>query len=138
MFFRAATLDGALTMLGAMLGVGGLTLPADYADNLGGLPGRLGIDYAHDSAIALGDWALAGVPLIAAAAAIAFLAPNTNRIFLAGDPFYATGQARAPVPPRPGWLAWRPGPAQAALVLLAFAVAVFHAGTISEFLYFQF
>jgi len=81
---------------------------------------------------------VAGAPLIAAAAAVAFLAPNTNQMFLSGDPAYEAGYGGALGRARPRWLVWRPQPWRAAAAAGAFAAALLYASTISEFLYFQF
>ena len=137
-FFRATTLGGALEIAGAMLGIGGLSLPADFADEIGRAPERLGLVYAHAAHVPLRDWALAGAPMIAAAAALALLAPNTNQVFLSGDPAYREGYGGAVEPPRWRALIWRPGVPQAGAALAAFAAALLYASTISEFLYFQF
>jgi hypothetical protein len=130
-FFRAATLQGGLTMAGAMLGAGPI-LPADWARQLGGLAPAAAFGGPH--LFLLKTWALEGAPMLLAALALALLAPNTNRVFLAGDRFYAS-LALAPAPPV---LRWRPAPGPAAAVSLLFVCAVLYASTISEFLYFQF
>lgn len=135
-FFRATTLEGALEITHAMLGGDGLSLPAEFAARLGGLPERLGLAFEDRPAhIALGAWARTGVPFLLVAAALAFLGPNTAQIFLRGDPFY--GQDAEPAP-RVAALRWHPGVAQAVAVSVLFIASLLFASTISEFLYFQF
>ena len=135
-FFRATTLGGALEIAGAMLGLDGFSIPANYAANLGSIVPRLGLHYAHDSVVGLGAWARTGVPVIAVAALLAFALPNTVQIFLSGD---AANKRRYPsLPPRLRTLTWVPRPAYACVAAAAFALSLIYASTISEFLYFQF
>lgn len=137
-FFRATTLDGALEIAGAMLGIGGFTMPANFAGDFGALVPRAGMHYAHDSVLPLKDWVLTGVPMIGAAALLAFTLPNTVQIFLSTDAEYRQRYANLPPAPRLPVAAWTPKPAFAVLAGAAFAVSLVYASTISEFLYFQF
>lgn len=137
-FFRATTLDGALEISGAMLGIGGFSIPVNLATALGGIVPRLGLHYANDSVIGLGSWALTGVPVIAVAALLALLLPNTLQIFLSGDADYQHRYTNLPPPPRLRALSWKPRFAYACLAVAAFALSLIYSSTISEFLYFQF
>lgn len=137
-FFRATTLDGALEIAGAMLGIGGFSIPADYASNIGGVVPRLGLSYAHDSVIGLGAWAFTGVPVIAVAAGMAFVLPNTVQIFMSGDAAYTRRYANVPPRPRMGVLSWQPRMTYACMVAAAFGLSLIYTSSISEFLYFQF
>lgn len=137
-FFRATTLEGALEITGAMLGVDGVTVPAPYAKALGGLVVPLGLGTVGDSVLFLRDWALTGVPMILAAAGIAFFLPNSIQIFLHADAGYRRVYSNLPQPARWQALRWAPNALYAGGVVAAFALSLVYASTISEFLYFQF
>lgn len=137
-FFRATTFNGALEIVQAMLGIGGFSLPADFAAHLGSLPTRIGLSYAHASVLGLKDWALTGVPFIGMAGLAALILPNSAQIFLAGNARYRQLYANLPAPPRLRLLSWTPHPAMAGMAAACFALALIYASTISEFLYFQF
>ncbi len=137
-FFRATNLDGALEMAGAMLATDGISVPADYREDLGGLPALLGASYEARSVIGLGEWVKTGAPLILVAGLLAILAPNTNQIFLSREPYYREAYPGLLTEPRLSWLVWRPQPAKAALLFIAFVVILFYPRSPSEFLYFQF
>ncbi|MCW5751309.1 MAG: MBOAT family protein [Alphaproteobacteria bacterium] len=120
-FFRAETLDGALAILRGMIGLGGL------AEGRRLLPGT-------------GDIVFCALAL-AAAAAIAFLAPNTAEIMRRYRPaLLETLRGSRPAGGRLfRWLVWRPSLPWAVAVggAASFAVAAIF-GWQSEFLYFQF
>lgn len=136
-FFRATTLGGAAEILGSMLGLGGADVPADYARRLGGLPERLGLSYGAPAVLGLGDWVTVGVPTLVAALLLALLAPNTNQIFLANDPYYRDRMGPMLRPARPA-IAWRPDLRRAALAFALFVAALLYPTAPGEFLYFQF
>jgi D-alanyl-lipoteichoic acid acyltransferase DltB (MBOAT superfamily) len=137
-FFRATTLDGALEISGAMLGIGGFSIPANYATSFGDIVPRMGLSYAHDSVVGLGRWTLIGVPVITAAALLAFALPNTVQIFLSGDAAYKRRYTSLPPPSRFRFLSWGPRPAYACMAVATFALSLIYSSQISEFLYFQF
>lgn len=134
-FFRATSLDGALTLTEAMFGLDGISFPANYAKHFGSLPIEFGFVYAHESHIDLRDWALFGVPFIFCSALIAFIAPNTAQIFLSEDSFYSAEVKR---PEKSFVPTWEPSLTWAAVISLILVISVLFASTISEFLYFQF
>lgn len=136
-FFRATTLQGALEIVGAMLGIGGFTIPTGYAAELGNIVPKVGLIYAHDSVMGIGEWALQGVPVIGIAVVLAFALPNTAQIFLSGDDTHQRIYKHVP-PPRLRVLQWAPRPIHACLAIVTFALSLIYASTISEFLYFQF
>lgn len=137
-FFRATTLEGALEISGAMMGIGGFSIPTNYAASFANIVPLMGLNYAHDSVVDLDAWALTGVPMIAVAALLAFALPNTVQIFLSGDAAYKRRYTSLPPPPRFQFLSWRPRPTYACITVVTFALSVVYASTISEFLYFQF
>ncbi len=137
-FFRATTLPGALEMTGAMLGIGGLSLPANYIDNLGALPQQFGMTYAHSSVLDLRKWAEEGVPLIVMALALALLAPNTNQMVLAQDPAYKANYGDSLPAPRWRLLTWQPTLWTGVAMTVLGIWVMLNLGNISEFLYFQF
>jgi alginate O-acetyltransferase complex protein AlgI len=125
-FFRAETLDGALTMLRAMAGfadaaAGRMYVPSDT------------LRFA-ELQIALGAKAQAGVALamIAAGLLIALMLPNTPQIFGYHE------VRRAPEASARLRLRWRPNATWAVIIAAAFTVCLFGMWQRLEFLYFQF
>lgn len=122
-FFRAASLSGALHMLAAMTGAGGgqaRPYQPDGVLQLAGLP------------IFVGGAGLQAIGLaLSFAALLATLAlPNVPQIFRYRE------FRRAPE--KPLWLCWRPDGRWALIIALAFALALFGMWQRLEFLYFQF
>jgi hypothetical protein len=133
-FFRATSVDGALTLLGSMSGSSGITVPEFYSEYLGSYGQTLqslGLSFAGPGHVQPRDWALTGVPLVLAAGAIAWLMPNTNQIFTLIDSSSVQS----------GWsqmFVWRPCLIWLVAMLAIFCTAILFASAISEFLYFQF
>lgn len=136
--FRAETLDGAGAMLGAMYGVGGFTLPADYLSMLPSLAGplaALGVSAGGDQVL----WALSKLEMVltlSVGLVIALAMPNTARLF----DLVAAGESR-PDPGavvHPSSLRWQPRPAWALVALVMFGACLVSMTRVSEFLYFQF
>ncbi len=130
-FFRAPSVDAALSMLGSMLGLHGAVLPpglglsgAGGGDAVGaGMPGTWSDNGRRAAAAA---W-LAGL------FAIVWFMPNTQQIFAAARPVLDR------ITPGPiAWLRWRPSVGWAIALGLAGVVAVLSMGGSGEFLYFQF
>jgi hypothetical protein len=120
-FFRAPSVDAAVSMLGAMTGRHGIgpLAPSASASIAGTWDGA-----AHDAA--QGAW-------LAALFAIVWFLPNTQQIFASARP--ALGR----ITPGPmAWLRWRPGMGWAIVLGLGGVVAVLSMGGTSEFLYFRF
>lgn len=122
-FFRAATMTGALAML---KGMGG------------GMGGGSG-DYVHNGVITLMGLAFAagvagaftfGAVLTAAGLAIAFVLPNVPQIFRYRE--YRRAPDRTP------WLRWKPNLRWALVTGVTLTLALFGMWQRMEFLYFQF
>lgn len=135
-FFRAASLDGALHMLAAMFGVGGLMLPESYFAHsgfLGSWLGQLGVRFEGTPAFFAGKTQYA---LLAGLTAAVLLLPRVRDLFAKDAP------GLDPYPPPPArstaFLTWRPNLSWALLLALAFAASVYFLRRDSEFLYFQF
>lgn len=137
-FFRASTLDSALTLIYAMAGGNGISLPAVAERYLGGA-GMSGLRFDGMFHNGLADW-WGGVAFLISAAAIVWLAPNTQQIF---DRFQPTLDGHTFVDGaslRWRWYCWRPTPMNAVFCSISFAIVVvaLTVGSYSEFLYFQF
>ncbi|MGC2856379.1 MBOAT family O-acyltransferase [Novispirillum sp. DQ9] len=135
-FFRAETFGGALTILGAMAGGNGLTVPAPLASLLERiLPHWIAVTsgtatpHIHDGG---GTLALAQVALVGA---IALFAPNTQQILWAYRPGLGTRAASRPAA-RP-WR-WRLHGGWAAAAASIAALAILGMSEKNEFLYFNF
>jgi D-alanyl-lipoteichoic acid acyltransferase DltB (MBOAT superfamily) len=121
-FFRAATMNGALTMLQAMIGV---SVPGNVYQHDGiirviGLPLPIGADAVFALLAAM----------VALGLAIVLALPNIPQIFRYREFRHA--------PEAASWLAWRPSLAWAVVTALAFTAALFGMWQRLEFLYFQF
>jgi hypothetical protein len=135
-FFRATTIEGALTLLGSMSGLSGITVPQFYSEYLGGHGQTLqsfGLSFAGPGHVQPRDWALTGLPLVIAAGALAWLVPNTNQIFRLIEPSPA-----ATMSTYSRLFQWRPSAIWLAAMITIFGTAILFASAISEFLYFQF
>lgn len=111
--FRAANLDAARLMFGGLVSL-----------QMGEVPIELD---------------LAGLVVLAAAAAIAFLAPNVIALMRTVDPVLPVRGYPATQPRTDGGgLVWRPGPVVALLVAGLFVVTTTRLSAPSEFIYFQF
>jgi alginate O-acetyltransferase complex protein AlgI len=110
-FFRAADMGTAVAMLRSMFGFNGVDLQYAFANEL----------VRRDSAL---RW-------VVGAALIAWLAPNTQQLFVrhapSVDPVHGARRLR-----------WTPGLRWALGVNLLALVSLYHMNRISEFLYFQF
>lgn len=132
--FRPTSLDGGMNMLRTALGFNGVTMPEVFAVYLGGFADTLrsiGIIFAGPSHVSAGDWALSVTPLVALSFLIVWALPNTNQLFLSQIEDYS-------VAPPARIRAWQPGLIGFAVTASTFLLALLFAGTISEFLYFQF
>jgi len=107
-FFRAASLDDAFTLLGGMAGLRGAVWPDAGA-----------IRVVHLALL----WA------------IVWWAPTTQAIMAGAEPALGYRRARGDAP---AWLAWRPSPAFAVAVGVVTLFGVLGINRYSEFLYFQF
>lgn len=137
-FFRATTFEGALTMLQAMFGFNGLSLPDRLAPALGHLTtltgGWVTFEGIQVNAFPQGStaaaWALA-------AALIAVLAPNVCQIMRRYRPAFETYPNELKIL-RTRYLAWRPTRPWALLIAVMGFWTLANLTRVSEFLYFQF
>jgi D-alanyl-lipoteichoic acid acyltransferase DltB (MBOAT superfamily) len=120
-FFRAPSVDAALSMLGGMTGWHGLGPLVPQAGPA--IAGAWG-DAARNAAEAA--WLIALF-------AIVWCLPNTQQIFESARPVLDR------ITPGPlGWLRWRPAPGWAVALGVGAVVAVLSMGGSGEFLYFRF
>lgn len=127
-FFRASSLDAALSMLEAMAGINGASLPAAFAPALGGLREpleALGVEFSLGG----GSQFVSTYGWVIALSLVVFLAPNTQEIMRRGQPAPAESQPR---------VAWRPSVRWAVLMSLVAMAGILSLSHPSEFLYFQF
>ena len=132
-FFRAHTLDGALTILGGMAGLHGATLPAAIGLHLGGLAdwlGKLGVEFTAGG----GREFMMNYLWIAALLPIVFLMPNTQQIMGHYQP--ALSCPSDPLPKHKHH--WEPRPIWGMVMAAALAAGLLSLTKPSEFLYFQF
>ena len=131
-FFRAPDTGTALGVLAAMAGRNGISLPSGMA-KFQGLWHALGLR-AEYHGIATVDVGGPGLPMLAAAILIAFLAPNTQEIFDHYEPcsdriFQLQGKRS---------FRWRPAPGWSLVFVLLFFSCLLSMNRVTEFLYFQF
>lgn len=135
-FFRAETLGGAQSLLSAMFGQGAIYLPEfmmRLLSPLARLLDMLGVQASHMALYGGKDQLL----VLAGAACLAFLLPNTQQIVSAfHQPQGQTPQAQMPRFAR--WIVWRPSGLQAVIVGALGALCFFALARNSTFLYFNF
>jgi len=134
-FFRASSIDAAIRMLGAMIGMNGVSLPAAFAPAFGSLQGPL---EALGVAFTLGGGGqfLSTYGWIIALSLVVFVAPNTQEIMRCWRPVLddaSVSGSRASA-----WYSWRPSVRWAALMSLVAIAGILSLSHPSEFLYFQF
>ena len=131
-FFRAKSLDGALAVMRAMLGLNGVTLPDAIALHIGAAASwlrRIGVVFTPGGGrnfIVNYVWVLVLLPIV-------FLAPNTQQIMERYKP--ALGQIGNG---KPAIFAWSPRLGWALLMAVILASGLLSISHPSEFLYFQF
>ena len=134
-YFRAPDLPTANRMVLAMLGQTGVALPSSLLPALGPLGAWLqsiGVGAASGGgAVFIQTWAWVSV-----AAAIAFLAPNTQEIMARSGA--ALDHSPDPTPPAPAPWLWAPTRRAAVLAGALLALGVLALSRPTEFLYFQF
>jgi D-alanyl-lipoteichoic acid acyltransferase DltB (MBOAT superfamily) len=133
-FFRAASVDAAWSMLQGMAGLNGVTVPAVFAERLAAFQPVLTALGVHFGTLPY----FAGeeqIAWIAALFAIAFFAPNSNQFM----GYAALGYARGLEAWRSGaWLRWSPTRGWAVATACILLYTLTQMSHISEFLYFQF
>jgi len=136
-FFRAPSVDAAISLLAGMVGMHGiepLGLPAGMIGQLGGLGDYL---IGHGRLISIGpaDFASTICQLLwlASLYGVVWFAPNSQEMITQFSPAVGRMHAR-PV----GWPVWQPTRGWALGLGIAATVAVLAIGGTSEFLYFKF
>jgi D-alanyl-lipoteichoic acid acyltransferase DltB (MBOAT superfamily) len=132
--FRPRTVDGMKVMWNTALGFNGVALPEIFAAYFGDTAEyfrAIGVQFSGPAHVSIGAWSLEVLPLMLISAFIIWVLPNTNQLFLSLIPDYETDPARIKVTWRPTWIGY-------AATATTFMLAMLFAGTISEFLYFQF
>ncbi len=142
-FFRAADVDAALSMLEGMAGLNGIALPnamvARLAPGMSDLLLRLGVERSMSGGAQF-IWTYLWIAVLLG---LALIAPNTNQIMhafeRAGDQFAADPrQAIEPFRELAQKMTWRPGVSSAFPVAIASVLGLLALSNVSEFLYFQF
>lgn len=138
-FFRAKSFDGALTVLSAMAGSNGISLPRAFATGLGDMSGWLaayGFDYRGMFRNGLASWQDA-LMLLLVASSVAFLAPNTQQLLIRYRPAFETYRDEI-TKYRNGWLEWSPSVRYGIATALLLLYALGDLTDELEFLYYQF
>lgn len=137
-FFRAADLAAAMTLLRGMAGLNGVALPNALAVRLGDLwtlLSQVGVGtYLGGGQSFLGTWTWITVLLL-----LTLFMPNSQQIMVLTDPVLAPyGEANPDHPQRSSLLAWRPTRVWAIAIGVAGTAGILALTRVSEFLYFQF
>ena len=134
-FFRATSLDGALTVLSGMFGVNGVELPSNWLSRwglVGDWLSRHGVRFVDTTTFAgrsVLNWIAVGL-------AVAWLLPNTQELMGRYAPALDYRGDRAI---RSSRLYWQPTPAWTAFAVVVAVLALLYMSTgFSEFIYFQF
>ena len=130
-FFRATSLEDALSILRGMAGLNGASLPASLAPYLGparGLLERSGLGFHLGG----GSHFVYQYLWIAALLPVVMLAPNTQEILGRFQPALNFARGAAPR------LSWRPTARWAAVAALLTVCGLLSLTRVSEFLYYQF
>jgi alginate O-acetyltransferase complex protein AlgI len=128
-FFRAHSFTQAWVILEGMAGVRGLGLPIALSSTLA----RIGLHAPGQFVSLPGQLSYTGpICYVAAAAAIAFFAPNVDEIFRAAERYSDQSGAKA------GKRIWSPSPTWAFATAVLLAASILNLSGLSEFLYFKF
>jgi D-alanyl-lipoteichoic acid acyltransferase DltB (MBOAT superfamily) len=134
-FFRAADLATASSMLASMAGLNGLSIPKRFADTGVSLAGALSFDGFLPHDIIAYELRPFVIPWIAALVLACWILPNTWELMLRYRPAILIYAGRIAA----GRWAWRPTAAWTAATAAALVIALLGMGDgVSEFLYFQF
>ncbi|MGB0867918.1 MAG: hypothetical protein ACPGSC_15510, partial [Granulosicoccaceae bacterium] len=135
-FFRAESLDAALTVLAGMLGGEGFVIPAHWQMYFGPAASAvqsIGFEFGELNYLNR----ISALPLIGLCIAIAIWMPNTQQIMHRFDPALMTDKKQR-IAPAIGLLSWRPNLLWVTVISVMAAWAVFGSTTTSQFLYFNF
>jgi alginate O-acetyltransferase complex protein AlgI len=133
-FFRASSFDAALSMLEAMAGINGASLPMAFAPALGGLREpleALGVEFSLGG----GSQFVSTYGWVIALSLVVFLAPNTQEIMRRRLPDLNDAHAPAGSQAR---VVWRPSVRWAVLMSMVAIAGILSLSHPSEFLYFRF
>jgi len=137
--FRAESLDGAMAVLGAMVGSNGFALPEAYLAHLNRLAGLGNLLQAQ-------GWFFGSVELFKGVKEvsalftlilIATLLPNTQQFMHRYRPAFETYHGEISRL-RYRWMEWRPSKSWGIFIGVLFLLATLSLSKPSEFLYFQF
>lgn len=131
-FFRATTLEGAMNLLGGMIGLNGITLPLAVERTLGSFAYPLhliGIEFT----VSGGDLFFKSYALIMALAFLALVFPNTQELLARFNPALETMDEKTKY-----WIQWSPSTGWAVAVAIIGVVGILALPQVTEFLYFQF
>ncbi|MFK8030363.1 MAG: MBOAT family protein [Gammaproteobacteria bacterium] len=130
-FFRAESLDGALSMLAGMSGLNGAQLDVRLAGWLSVLSPLVDFKGSH-----AGAFRLDGAPWILALGFVAFFMPNVRELVRYQPPGKGSSELTDSTPGKV-WH-WKPSLVWTVLLTAVAITAIFRMNRISEFLYFQF
>jgi alginate O-acetyltransferase complex protein AlgI len=133
-FFRASSFDAAFSMLEAMAGINGASLPTVFAPALGGLREpleALGVEFSLGG----GSQFVSTYVWVITLSLVVFLAPNTQEMMGRWRP--ALDDAYAPAGSQAKFV-WRPSVRWAVMMSLVAIAGILSLSHPSEFLYFQF
>lgn len=134
-FFRASSFDAAISMLEAMVGINGVSLPEAFAPIFGGSRGALGA-LGVEFSLGGGGQFVSTYGWVIALGLVVFLAPNTQEIMRRWRP--ALDDVRVAGNRTTVWPAWSPSVRWALLMSLVVIAGILSLSHPSEFLYFQF
>lgn len=133
-FFRAPDIRTAVDILGAMVGMNGISLPqrlehyADLFQNLPITPSFNGIQWI--------DFGEIGAPVLLTAILIAWFAPNTQEIFARYEP--CLEKVISPESAINRYARWAPSKLTGVVFAAVFVICILNMNQVTEFLYFQF
>ncbi|WP_324522764.1 hypothetical protein [Nitrosomonas europaea] len=133
-FFRAPDIRTAVDILGAMVGMNGISLPrrlehyADLFQNLPITPSFNGIQWINFGEI--------GVPVLLTAILIAWFSPNTQEIFSRYEP--CLEKVVSPESTINRYFRWTPSKLTGVVFAAIFVICILNMNQVTEFLYFQF
>ncbi len=133
-FFRASSIDAALSILAGMIGLNGVPLPGRglLGGEVVGILEGLGVRFGWPGPL-FGGFQHAG--WLFGLLAVVWLLPNTQEIMQKFRPALESGVTDSP---RSSYFLWRPSLVSCLLAWLALMASLLQLNQVSEFLYFQF
>ena len=133
-FFRAPDIQTAIDLLGAMVGLNGVSLPRGFEHSASWFQ-YLPISLSFNG-IQWIDFSGVGVPILLTAMLIAWFAPNTQEMLAQYEP--CLEKISAPNSGFSSYARWAPSKLWGIIFSIVFVVCVLNMNQVSEFLYFQF